>query len=77
MEYHKTHDIYHIQRLLGHKIIQNTSIYMTLETSLFQKDNSEFHTAVAKTVEEARKLLEVGFEYTLEIDGTKTFRKRK
>ena len=25
MEYHKTHDIYHIQRLLGHKIIQNTS----------------------------------------------------
>jgi hypothetical protein len=52
-------------------------IYITLETSLFQTDNSEFHTAVAKTVEEARKLLEVGFEYTLEIDGTKIFRKRK
>ncbi len=77
MEYHKTHDIYHVQRLLGHKNIQNTSIYITLESSLFQTDNGEFHTAVAKTVDEARKLLEVGFEYSLEIDGTKIFRKRK
>ncbi len=77
MEYHKTHDIYHVQRLLGHKNIQNTSIYITLENSLFQTENAEFHTAVAKTVDEARKLLEVGFEYSLEIDGNKIFRKRK
>ncbi len=77
VEYHKTHDIYHVQRLLGHKNIQNTSIYITLENSLFQTDDNEFHTAVANSVEEARKLLEVGFEFVLDMNGMRIFRKRK
>ena len=32
---------------------------------------------VAKTVEEAKQLLEKGFDYVTEIDGMKLFRKRK
>jgi integrase len=76
MEYHKTHDIFHVQRLLGHRNIQNTAIYITLENSLFTAKDDEFHVAVAKTLEEACKLLEVGFEYVTDMDTVKLFRKR-
>lgn len=36
-----------------------------------------FHSAVAKTVEEARRLIEVGFEYVRTNGDTLLFRKRK
>jgi integrase len=77
MEYHKTRDILHVQRLLGHKNIQNTLIYVNIEQALFQNTNEEFHVATAKTVEEACRLVEVGFEYVTDMDGIKIFRKRK
>jgi len=77
IEYHKTRDILHVQRLLGHKNIQNTLIYVNIEQALFQNTNEEFHVATAKTVEEACKLIEVGFEYVTDIEGVKIFRKRK
>ena len=76
-EYHKTHDIFHVQRLLGHRNIQNTAIYITLENSLFQTEDDDFHVAVAKTLDEACKLLEVGFEYICDMHDAKIFRKRK
>jgi integrase len=47
MQYNKTRDIFHVQRLLGHKNIQNTAIYITLENSVFQAKDDEFHVAVA------------------------------
>jgi len=37
----------------------------------------EFHVKVAETLEEAFKLMEVGFEYVTDMDGKKLFRKRK
>ena len=77
MEYHKTHDIFHVQRLLGHRNIQNTAIYITLENGLFQTEDDQFHVAVAKTLDEACKLVEVGFEYICEMDDAKIFKKRK
>jgi integrase len=77
MEYHKTHDIFHVQRFLGHRNIQNTAIYITLETGMFQTENNDFHVAVAKTLEDACKLLEVGFEYVCDMHDVKLFRKRK
>ena len=77
MEYHKTRDILHVQRLLGHKNIQNTLIYVNIEQALFQNTNEEFHVATARTVEEACRLVEVGFEYVTDMDGIKIFRKRK
>jgi len=44
---------------------------------MFQTENNDFHVAVAKTMEEACKLVEVGFGYICEIDDAKLFRKRK
>ncbi len=76
-EYHKTHDIFHVQRLLGHRNIQNTAIYITLENGMFQTENNDFHVTVAKTLEDACKLLEVGFEYVCDMHDAKLFRKRK
>jgi hypothetical protein len=36
-----------------------------------------FHVKVAQSLDEACKLLEVGFEYVTDMNGTKLFRKRK
>lgn len=77
MEYHKTKDIIHVKEVLGHKSIQNTMIYINLEQTTFQEQNDEFTTRVAKSLKGARALLEAGFEYVMEMDGVKVFRKRK
>jgi len=77
MEYHRTKDILHVQRLLGHKNIENTMIYIDVEKALFQMSNDEFHVRVARSPEEIKALLEVGFEYVCEKDGLLFFRKRK
>jgi len=73
MEYHRTKDILHIMQMLGHQKIENTLIYTQLVK--FEAED-EFHSAVAKTVEDARKLVDVGFEYVCDIDDAKLFRKR-
>jgi len=39
--------------------------------------SSEYTTRVAKTVKGVRALLEAGFEYVIEMDGVKLFKKRK
>jgi len=52
-------------------------LYIHVAKSIFQSSDDEFHVSVAKTVEEACKLVEVGFEYVTEINGAKIFRKRK
>jgi hypothetical protein len=39
--------------------------------------NDEYHCKTTKDVKEATQLIENGFEYITEIDGTKLFRKRK
>ena len=76
-EYHKTKDIIHVQKVLGHRDIKSTMIYITLENALFQTTNEEFYVKTAKSVEEACKLVEVGFEYVTIYDGVQIFRKRK
>jgi integrase len=79
MEYHRTKDILHVQRLLGHKNIQNTLIYIDLETKLFSNSNEGFTTRVAQNTGEACGLIEAGFEYVTGQyhDGGKIFKKRK
>ena len=73
MEYHRTKDILHIMKMLGHKRIENTLLY----TQLITFETDEFHVKTAKTLEEACKLGEVGFEYFTTIEDTQIFRKRK
>jgi integrase len=77
MEYHKTRDILHVQQVLGHRDLRNTLIYINLEKALFQNADDEYHVKVAQTLEEATKLLEVGFEYVTDMDDAKIFKKRK
>ncbi len=77
MEYHKTHDIDHVRRRLGHRTIQATQIYVNMEQVLFSGKTDEYHVKAVSTVEEATALIEVGFEYVTEIEGKKLFRKRK
>jgi integrase len=79
MEYHRTKDILHVQRLLGHKSIQNTLIYIDLESKLFNSSSDRFTCRVANNAGEASSLIEAGFEYvTGEYDdGGKLFRKRQ
>lgn len=73
MEYHKTRDILHVMNLLGHRNIESTLLY----TQLFSFESDEYYSAVAMTVEEARKLLEQGFDYICQKDDLMLFRKRK
>jgi len=73
MEYHRTRDILYVKQLLGHKSIENTMRY----TQLINFESEEYNSAVAKTLDEARKLVEAGFEYVTDMDGCKLFRKRK
>jgi integrase len=72
-EYARTKDILHVMRLLGHRKIDNTLIY----TQLVNFESNEYHSKVAKDVNEARQLIEVGFEYICDFQGTMIFRKRK
>ena len=74
MEYHKTRDLLHVKARLGHKDLRTTLRYTQLIETL---ENDEYHCKTANTVKEASQLIENGFEYVTEIDGTKLFRKRK
>ncbi len=73
MEYHRTKDLLYVKKLLGHKDLRTTLRYI----QLIESENDEFHSATAKTIDEAKALIEQGFEYVTEIDGTKLLRKRK
>jgi integrase len=80
MEYHRTKDILHVQRLLGHKNIQNTLIYIDLAAKFFNgSGGSGFITRIAHDVGEAAALIEAEFEYVTGeyTDGGKIFRKHK
>ena len=71
MEYAKTKDILHVMQMLGHKNIQNTLLY----TQLISFQSDEFYSATAKTVQDAQKLIEAGFEYVCEFNDVKIFKK--
>ena len=73
MEYHRTRDILHVMKRLGHKRIANTLLY----TQLISFESDEYNSAVAESMDEARKLTEAGFEYVCTHEGSMLFRKRK
>jgi integrase len=78
IEYHKTKDVLYVKELLGHKSLDSTLIYINIERAVFGSgSNDEFHVKVAKSPEEIKELLEIGFDYICEKDGLMFFRKRK
>ena len=73
MLYHKTKDILHVKQQMGHKKLETTLIY----TQLLNLNDDEWSCKTATTIEQATQLIEAGFTYVTEIDGTRLFRKRK
>ena len=73
VEYHKTKNLLHVMQMLGHRDIKSTMIY----THLIELEGDEYHSAVAKTTEEAKELIETGFEYVCTHQDLLLFRKRK
>ena len=75
---HKTKDPYHVKRVLGHRRMDSTMLYINVEQAIFQNASTEeFHVKVAQAAEEIKVLIEVGFEYVLQKEGLAYFRKRK
>jgi integrase len=68
---HRT--IKEVQYMLGHRSLLSTDYYVQLVT--FESD--DYTSANARTIQEAQKLVEAGFEYVCDFDGDKLFRKRK
>jgi hypothetical protein len=72
-EYARTKDALYVIQVSGHKNIKNTLIY----TQLIQLKDDDYVCKAATTVNQAKSLIEAGFEYICEIEGTRLFRKRK
>jgi len=65
-------------RVLGHRDIKNTLVYIDLEHEIFKTSNiDEFIVKVAHNVKEACRLAEAGFEKFDEFNGAHLYRKRK
>jgi integrase len=62
-----------VQKLLGHKNIKNTMKYI----GMINFKDDEFEVATATTVEEAKQVLSVGFDYVTEKNGIMLFRRPK
>lgn len=60
-------------KMLGHRNIQNTLVY----TQLVNFEGDEYYSAVAQTVDEARKLVESEFTFVCDLQGMKIFSKHK
>jgi len=73
MLYHKTKDIVYVQRMLGHRNIQNTLIY----THLINFSREEFIVKVASSIQESSELISQGFEYVATQEGKLIYRKPK
>ena len=73
MTYHYTRDILLVQKLLGHKRIENTMKY----TQLVSFKDDEFDVATATTIEEVKQLAAVGFEKFDELQGIHIYRRPK
>ena len=73
MTYHYTKNILLVKKLLSHKKIESTMKY----TQLIQFEEDEFDVATATSIEEAKELLAVGFNYITEKNGIMLFRKPK
>lgn len=60
-------------QFLGHRNIKTTLRY----TQLIAFADNEYTYRVADNLEQAKQLIESGFDYITDIDGHKLFRKRK
>ena len=78
MEYHKTKDIMHVKKILGHKTIKCTEIYINIESALFLSNTDEWTSKVSHSLEEEQQLIDAGFQLVRSINETTAiYKKRK
>ena len=73
MIYHRTKDLIYLREMLGHKSFLSTLRY----THLVNFQGDEYSSAIAKNIDEAKVLIETGFEYVSTFENVMLFRKRK
>ena len=74
VEYAKTKSILYVQHLLGHRTPKTTWRYTQLVEFPHEE---EYICEAAGNTEQAKKLIESGFEYVTDVDSVKLFKKRK
>jgi integrase len=74
--YDKTKDLGFTATLLGHRNWKNTQVYVQILAVLNGTDQ-EYTAKVAKTPQEVMELIEQGFQFVLEMEGLRYFKKRK
>ena len=62
-EYHKTQNMQHVKRFLGHRSIITTQRYVELYEDLYANQERETITEIALKIQEAKKLKDRGFKY--------------
>jgi len=62
-----------VLKVLCHKSVLNTQMYVNLEQATFEV-NEDYDVKIAETLDDACKLLEVGFEYVTDMDGKNCLR---
>jgi integrase len=75
MEYRRLHDFGAVMILLGHKSLRYVLLYAQLSDAY--DPNGNYVCKEAFTRQEAKKLIEDGFEYVMEKEGISLFRKLK
>jgi len=75
--YHKTHDPYYVKKVLGHKKLTSTEIYIHLEEKLFDQLGSEFIVRRAVSVKGIMALAATGFEKFDVVNGIHLYKKPK
>jgi integrase/predicted RNA-binding Zn-ribbon protein involved in translation (DUF1610 family) len=73
LAYYTNGNVLTVKKLLGHKRVENTMKYI----GMIHFKNDEFEVATATTVEEAKQILSVGFDYITEKNGIMLFRRPK
>ncbi|MGA2386808.1 MAG: hypothetical protein ABSG33_09775 [Candidatus Bathyarchaeia archaeon] len=77
-ELHDFHGRERVQIILGHESANSTEAHVHIEKMLYlSKSNDPFIVKVADELEDAIKLMELGFEYHTENAEHKVFRKHK
>jgi len=75
MTYHRFHDFGKVMVLLGHKSLRYVLLYAQLDEA-YDCDTG-YICKEATNRQEAKQLIELGFEYVMEKDGASLFRKLK
>ena len=75
---HLYHDRERVQIILGHKSANSTETYVHIDKMHYlSNSNDNFVVKVCDDIDEAVKLMEVGFEFHTQLAGHSVFRKRK